>query len=238
MHEMERKVYHCDCGEDGLLKLNAAVAMMMDCCQFQEYGETKFCNFLRSNDTAVFLTSLQMNIFRFPAFQENIRVKVVIYGGQSIYGYRRLTIRDEKGDLCMIANGIGCFFNFKTAKAVKLPDNIGELISFDEPEEMDCPPRKIPLPSAPGEKAAVLKVTPSMLDPNGHLTSSEYFAMAGDFLPEDFRYNQVRIEYKMQAKKGMLLEVFLHRTEENTIVAAIRNQEQNILHALVEFRKG
>ena len=42
----------------------------------------------------------------------------------------------------------------------------------------------------------------------------------------------------MQAKKGTLLEIYHHRTEENTIVAAIRNQEQNILHALVEFRNG
>ena len=238
MHEMERTVYHCDCGEDGLLKLKAAVAMMMDCCQFQEYHETKFCSWLRNNDTAVFLTSLQMNIFRLPAFRENLKVKVVIYDGHSIYGYRRLTIRDEKGDLCMIANGIGCFFNFKTAKAVKLPENIGELISFDEPEEMDCPPRKIPLPSTSGEKISSVQVTSSMLDPNGHLTSSEYFAVAGDFLPEDFRYNKVRIEYKMQAKKGTLLDVVLHRENENTIVMALHNSEKNILHALVEFRKG
>ena len=236
MHEMERTVYYCDCGEDGNLKLKAAVAMMMDCCQFQEYAETKFCHWLRCNDIAVFLSSLQMTVYRFPAFRENLKVKVVIYDAHSIYGYRRLTIRDEAGNLCMIANGIGCFFNFRTERAVKLPENLGELLTFDEAEEMDCPPRKIPLPSDPGEKVAEVEITRSMLDPNGHLTSPEYFAISGDFLPEEFCYNHTRIEYKTQVKKGTCLEVYLHKPEENTIVMALRSNEGKVLHALVEYK--
>ena len=238
MQILDRQICHCDCGENGLLKLKAAVAMMMDCCQFQEYAETKFCDFLRKTDTAVFLASLQMNIFRFPAFREKVRVKVVIYDGYSIYGYRRLTIRDEKGELCMIANGIGCFFNFKTAKAVKLPDNIGELITFEEAEPMDALPRKIPLPVCPGTIAGKVEITASMLDLNGHLVSPEYFSIAQDRLPEDFHFDRVRIEYKQQVKKGTLLEVYLHRTDEKTFVAALRSSEGKVLHALVEFSRA
>lgn len=231
---MERMVYYCDCGADGLLKLNAAVGMMMDCCQFQEYAETKFSRYLKENHTAVFLSSLQMNILRFPSFREKLKVKVVIYDGRAFYGYRRLTIRDEKGQLCMIGNGIGCFYNFQTEKVVKLPENIGDYLTFDPPEEMDCPPRKIPFPTVEEKEVTTIKVTPSMLDPNGHLTSAEYFTIACDALPEEFQYNKVRIEYKQQVKKGTLLKVLLYKVTEKTFVIALKDP-QEVLHALVEF---
>ena len=124
MYEFERIVYYCDVGEDGLLKLDSAVAMLMDCCQFQENSETKFCGWLRQNHIAVFLAYLQLDIFRRPAFGEKVRVKVVIYDCKSIYGFRRITLRDEKNELLMISNGVGCFFNFYVGKAVNLKSRV------------------------------------------------------------------------------------------------------------------
>ena len=43
MYQMENEVPFTRTGADGRLKLHEAVAMMMDCCQFQEYQEQTFC---------------------------------------------------------------------------------------------------------------------------------------------------------------------------------------------------
>lgn len=45
-------------------------------------------------------------------------------------------------------------------------------------------------------------ITPSQLDPNGHLTSHMYFAIASDAVPADLAFNRARMEFKKQIKQG------------------------------------
>ena len=201
MYRMETEIPFFRSGADGKLKLHEAVAMMMDCCQFQEYQEVKFCRYLRENNIAVFLFSMQLDILRMPRFREKVTSAVKIYGCKAIYGLRRMTMRDESGSLCLISNATGAFFDLKAGRAVKL-ENAEELVHYDEAEVMECLPRKIPIPASGGEEFPACTVHLSALDSNGHLSSPEYFAIAGDVLPENFTYNRVRVEYKQQLKLG------------------------------------
>ena len=239
MYEFERMVYHCDAGEDGLLKLDSAAAMLMDCCQFQEYAEVKFRDWLERNHTAVFLSALQLDLLRRPAFREKIRVRVDIYDCKSIYGFRRITMRGENGELLMVANGIGCFFNFSTGKAVKLPENIEDYLTIDpvsETEPMEVLPRKIIQPAEDGIELEPFKVMRSDLDLNRHLTSARYLAVAEDRLPEDFRYDRVRIEFKHQVKCGETILPVLYRKNPETALIILKNSA-GLLNALVEFSR-
>lgn len=201
MYKMKTEIPFTRTGADQKLKLSEAVGMMMDCSQFQEYQEKNFWNYLRSNQIAIFLFSIQIDIFRRPEFREKIETAVKIYGCKSIYGLRRLTMRDESGKLCLIANATGAFFDLRGNKALKLdPVNFG--VAYDEAEPMECLPRKIPVPAGPGIPGSPFTVTRSTLDPNGHLTSAMYFALAEDALPDEYRFNRVRMEYKKQVKPG------------------------------------
>ena len=67
---------------------------------------------------------------------------------------------------------------------------------------MDCLPRKIPVPVEGGIPGGPFTVTRSTLDPNGHLTSAMYFAIAEDSLSDGYSFNRVRMEYKKQIKPG------------------------------------
>jgi len=96
-------------------------------------------------------------------------------------------------------------------------------IKFDEPEAMECLPRKIPVPPAGGEKMALFTVRPSHLDFNGHLTSPIYLAAAQDALPEDFDFNRVRIEFKKQILPGDFVTPFLHDAGAGKMVVDLRN---------------
>ena len=217
MYRMETEIPFSLSGADGKLKLHEAVAMMMDCCQFQEYQEVKFCRYLRENNIAVFLFSMQLDILRRPRFREKVTSAVKIYGCKAIYGLRRMTMRDESGSLCLISNATGAFFDLNAQKAVKLdPKNMP--IKFDEAEPMECLPRKIPIPSSGGIEQKQVTVRSSMLDINGHLTSHEYFAIASDILPQDFTYNRIRIEYKKQSKLNDIITPVLYLGEDKTAV--------------------
>ena len=233
MYEMENEIPFTRTDPQGKLKLHEAAAMMANCCQFQEYQEKAFCEFLRKNNIAIFLFSIQIDIVRMPSFREKIKTAVRIYGCKSIYGLRQITMRDERGALCLIANATGAFFNTKEGKAVKIaPEDFP--VKWDTPEEMECLPRKIPVPSEGGTDLAPYTVVPSDLDLNGHLTTPAYFAIAGNVLPDGFGYNRVRMEFKKQALPGEVILPRLYRKDLSTVVTDLKSENGNSF-ATAEF---
>ena len=143
-------------------------------------------------------------------------------------------MRDEKNELLMISNGVGCFFNFYVGKAVKLPDNIGDYLAFEPAEEMEALPRKIALPCGTGIPLEPFKVMRSDLDMNRHLTSAKYLGLTEDRLPDGFTYNRVRIEFKHQVRLGETVRPFLYRESPDSLTMQLKNSE-GLLNALVEF---
>ncbi|MBQ9087381.1 MAG: hypothetical protein IJY46_01235 [Lentisphaeria bacterium] len=233
MYEMKKELAFTQCGADGRLKLHEAVALMMDCCQFQEHQETGLKKYLQNNGIAIFLSSLQIDVLRWPLFRENISTAVKIYGCKSIYGLRRMTMCDESGNLCLLANASGAFFDLNALKAVKVaPEDFN--VKFDDAEPMECLPRKIPVPQTSGTETSPLEVKRSHLDPNGHLSSPYYFSIAADILPEEFSWNRVRIEYKQQAKAGEVIIPVLHIIADDKIVVNMRSLT-GTSYAVAEF---
>lgn len=233
MYEMENPVPFTKTGADNRLKLHEAVGMMMDCSQFQEYQEKTFCDYLRSNGLAIFLFSIQIDILRMPVFRETVKTAVKIYGCKSIYGLRRFTMRDENGRICLLANATGAFFDIQAGRAVKL-DPASFQVKYDEAEPMECLPRKIPVPAGDGTAAAPFEVKRSCLDPNGHLTSAVYFAIAEDALPENCAFNRVRVEYKRQAKPGEKVFPFLYDCGGGGFVVDMKGAD-GVSFAIAEF---
>ena len=222
MYEMLTEIPFTKTGTDRKLKLHEAVGMMMDCSQFQEYQEKHFCEFLRANQIAIFLFSIQIDILRMPEFREKIRTAVNIYGCKSIYGLRRITMRDETGKLCLLVNATGAFFDLRQGKALKVdPADFG--VAFDEAEPMECLPRKIPVPAEDGTICAPTAVTRSALDPNGHLTSAMYFAIADDALAPDRSYNRVRMEFKKQIRLSDSVTPVRFETGSGSVVVDLRD---------------
>jgi len=233
MYQMENEIPFTRTGADGRLKLHEAVGMMMDCCQFQEYQEQNFCRYLRENGLAIFLFSIQLDVIRLPRFREKVRTAVKIYGCKSIYGLRRITMRDESGDLCIISNATGAFFDVAAGKAAKIdPADFG--VAYDEAEPMECLPRKIPVPADGGQPTPAFTVKPSDLDANGHLTSPQYFAIAGDALPSDFAWNRIRAEFKKQAKPGETVHPVLYLVPGGSAVVDLRGDD-GLSFAVTEF---
>ncbi len=237
MFETERHVYHSCVGADGLMKMPVAADFLMDCCQFQERSESAFSEHMRQHDMAVFLASLQLDILRRPAFGEKVMVRVSIYDCKSIYGFRRITITDEVGQLCMRSNAIGAFFNFREGRAMKLPEAIRTTLTMEQiDDDMECLPRKIIIPDTSFDALDAVEVRPSRVDGNGHLTSTEYLAIAEDRLPDGFTYDQVRAEYKLQATPGSMVQPNFYHINEHTKMFNIVNQEGRT-HVAVEFSK-
>lgn len=232
MYSFQHTVGFAECGKEGTLHLADAVSLMVNCCQYQEQSETGLRDFLRSRNLVMFLYSMQIDIVRMPTFGEMVELVVKIYDIKSVFGYRRLVIRDANGGTCVIANAIGAFYDTKENKAAKIEP--GELCVFlDQAEDMEVLSRKIPL-SPEGMPRFPYIVVKSDIDPNGHMRSDRYFAVAEDRLAADFRYDRVRIEFKQQSRPGETLGTYLHTSEGGTVAIRIIG-ENSRPSAVVEF---
>ena len=122
----------------------------------------------------------------------------------------------------MIANATGAFFDLRQGRALKLdPSQFG--VAYDEAEPMECLPRKIPIPAQGGTHGEPFSVPCWALDPNGHLTSAMYFAVAENALPPGFTFDRVRMEFKRQIKPGETVSPVLYALPENKAVVDLRN---------------
>lgn len=233
MYLHKHTVGFAECGLDGTLRLADAMSLMVNCCQYQESADRKLHEYLNRNNLAVFLYSIQIDIVRMPSVQEEIEVCVKIYDIKSMLGFRRITVTDGSGRLCAVANAIGAFYNIKEKRAVKIDPNEFQYF-LDQAEEMEVLPRKIQLPVFASPLTGY-KVEKSDIDPNGHMQSARYLAIAEDRLPSGLKYDRVRVEFKQQSFCGDDLTCTLRTDENLTNVVEICGTGSKSA-AVVEFR--
>lgn len=235
MFTISRVVSASNVGSDGLLTFDSAFDFMIDCSSFWISSEPEFLNFLHRQNLGMFLVSRQSEIHRLPYYGEEITISTSVFQCKVSYGLRNTIIRDEKGDVCVASYAIGAFVDLQTGKPSRLAGNIA--LTMDTPyEKMEYLPRKIAAPLSTPLRGETSVVKKSQIDQYNHMNSTKYVIMALDMLPAGFTYNQVRVEYKTQAKLGeTLLTQIYEKSASQFLVAILSGGER--LHALVEFSK-
>lgn len=204
MYSFHHKVATSDVGPEGVLRPGVIGLLMQDCSSFQFQGEPVFFNFLQENNLGVFLVSRQVEIYRLPAYGEDIEIWTGIHGCKGFYGLRNTTIRDAAGNLCALSFAVGAFVSRETGKPFVLPRNAYESIIDCEPLPMEYLPRKIALP--PDLTFTPLRndrVIPGYVDANRHLNAGRSLDLAASYI--EFPVKRLRVEYKAQAKPGVEL---------------------------------
>ena len=141
-----------------------------------------------------------------------------------------------KNEICYKAHLTGVFVNLETGTPIKLTDEI-----LDDPElnenkiDMDILPRKISVNSNNIKRSERIVIPQSFIDINQHMNSSYYLRVAEDILNEEFDYNRVRIEYKMQVKQGSTIRIELLDSDNPCV--CIYEDKENVHLATVEFTK-
>ncbi len=234
MYSHKHKVGFAECGADGTLRLAEALSLIVNCCQYQENADRKLNAYLKRNNLAIFLCSIQIDIERMPSVQEEIEVCVRICDLKSILGFRRITITDGNGRLCANASAVGAFYDMKENRSAKInPDEFRYFL--EQAEEMETLPRKIRLPVNASPLTGYV-VQKSDIDPNGHMQSARYLALAEDRLPAGFAYNRVRVEFKQQSFCGDSLGCMLRADTDSCHVIEISGASSKHT-AVVEFSR-
>ena len=236
MYTIKREISASNINKEGKIHLHEAFNFMLDICAFHMDEINVLSKFFVKNNYSVFLKAGQIDIIKTPAYREKLIITDEIYSGKGIYGLRGITIKNEKNEICYKAHLTGVFVNLETGTPIKLTDEI-----LDDPElnenkiDMDILPRKISVNSNNIKRSERIVIPQSFIDINQHMNSSYYLRVAEDILNEEFDYNRVRIEYKMQVKQGSTIRIELLDSDNPCV--CIYEDKENLHLATVEFTK-
>ena len=215
MFRIERTVAISDTAPGGCLRLSHALDYLLECECFQMDSEDEFSVYLRDHGIAVFLAFRQVEIIRLPAYGEHLAVRTNVYDCKNFFGFRNTVILDDQGRLCVLCAAIGAFVDRASGRPAKIPAEIIRGFHFDPPLPMEYLSRKIILPSQGPERLAPFRVKGHQTDMYEHFNSNRSFDETAEYLPEGFRFNRIRLEYKAQAKPGEQITPAVYRDTPN-----------------------
>lgn len=182
------------------------------------------------------LSSWQIQIKRYPKRSEEITICTIPHSLKGIEGGRNFLIQDKEGNVIVNANSIWTFFNTENQRPARITEDQFECYKVEDAFPMDYAPRKISLKGIDVDTFQILDtitVHRSQLDFYGHMNNCQYATLACDYLPLNYEFHQVRIEYK----KSALLhdKVVVKQLTLNDKLLTLLDSTQGDTFAVLEF---
>ena len=235
MYTIKREISSSNVNKNGELHLHEAFNFMLDICAFHMDNIKILRDFFEQNGYSVFLKAAQIDILKTPTYSEKLIITDEIYSGKGIYGLRGVTVKNAQNEVYYKAHLTGVFVDMETGTPIKLTDEvINDAEICGNKIDMEILPRKISI-RVNIKRVEKIVIPQSFIDMNQHMNSSYYLRLAEDILNEEYDYNRVRIEYKMQVKQGSTVRIELMDSE--TPCVCIYEDKENTHLATVEFSK-
>lgn len=233
VYTIQAKVGYSQVRSDNFLTLYSALNYMQDCAMTQlEYlggGEEYFKN----HGVALFISSMQVDIYEMPIFNQDILIDTWAYSYDKISCYRNYLIRNKDNKIYCSGSVAGIFVSLNDNKPVAITDEFMSVYPLKEKFNMEYLPRKIKLPTDWDNEGRPLVINKRHLDKNNHVNNSRYISLAEEMILDDYDIKKLRIEYKKPAKVGDTIIPKIKYTEKGCITA-LTNIDTSVF-ATVEF---
>jgi len=242
MYTHTTKVGYSQVDTDRLMRVDALTALFQDVTCFQGEDIGNGFALLEPRKQAWILNSWQIEVKRFPAFNERITVGTFPTSFRGFIGNRNFVVKDDSDEIIVMANSIWTFMDMVKMRPAKVDEEFISKYTLEEPLPMDYSARKILLPEpakAPEwdvtEKEPV-KVCEYHLDSNMHVNNGQYVQIASAYLPRDVRFDRMRVEYRNQARLDDVMVPKVY-TNGNVCIVALCDTE-NRPYAVIEASVG
>lgn len=232
MYKMEGRVRYSECGVDNKIKIAAIINYFQDCTT--ENSETIGVGheYLVKRRRAWILNSWQVEIMRRPNVRECIEVSTWATGFKGVFGPRDFSMKTAEGEELARAHSLWVYIDTESGRPVKPTEEEIAVYEVEEPIPMEEVSRKIKVPEGAIE-VDTFPVRKYHIDTNAHVNNSKYIELACELLPEDFKVQKLRVEYKKAAVMGD--EIILKQMIENQRVVADLCDKEGGIYAIVEF---
>lgn len=217
MYSFDSRIRYSEVDSNGTLNWLALMDYFQDCSVFHSESLHIGVDYLVANHLAWVLSSWQICLNRMPKLADVVTTQTWAYGMKSFYGMRNFTMNDADGERLAYANSIWVLMDTKKGRPTKVPQEMVDLYGLEPQLPMDCSTRKIEVPEEYEEKEPFV-VPPYFIDTNHHMNNSRYVQVALAYLPENFAFEEIRVEYKKEAVVKDIMIPRVSRMQDKTIV--------------------
>lgn len=234
MYTLNSRIRYSEVDSSKELLLSSLLDYFQDCCTFESEELGIGVDYLAQKQAAWVLSSWQIEILRYPQFNEAIRISTWPYGFKGFYGYRNFAACEENGNVIAKANSVWVFLDTEKMRPQKISEELADAYrdAFREPLTGTWAERKITMPECSEEKETV-PVVGYYIDTNRHMNNSKYVQVAMEYLPDGFKVASLRAEYKKAAKLGDVLCPAV--SSENGNVTVLLSDRERKPYAVISF---
>lgn len=232
MFQMKRPVTYSEVGPDYKVDMAQVINYFQDCSCFHSDSLGVGLENMDGFGKIWIMNSWQIIVDRYPKYGEQITVGTWPYDFKGPMGLRNFVIDDASGQRIARANSVWAIMDVATGRPARVDEELLDAYHIEPKEEMDYAPRKIKV-SGEFELFESFKVRKDCLDTNQHVNNGRFVAMALEYVPQEFKVRQIRVEYKLSAYHGDLL-VPKRQISDGKVVVLIENEQGNVC-VITEF---
>lgn len=237
MYEFNSRVRYSEVNSEKELTLPALLDYLQDCCSFQGEDLGIGVEYLEREHVAWVLSSWEIEVVRYPQLGKRIVVGTWPYEFKGFYGMRNFLVKDEMGETLVKANSLWVFMDTEQMRPVRINRDVMEAYrdKIEASLAGEWGARKLAVPEK-GETKEPVQVARCHIDTNHHMNNAKYVQVAEEYLPEQFKVERLRVEYKKSAMLGDILSPKV--TEEVDKVTVVLEDEAGKPCAVVKFIRG
>ena len=203
-----------------------------DCAILQSENVGIGLDYLADHHRAWFLISWQIEVDRYPAMGEKIKVRTWAYDFKASLGFRNIDILDENGIRIVKAASIWSYVDTETLRPARIEDEVSEAYPMEPAIDMEYASRKIKL-FDDHNVVDTRKVMQYQIDSNNHMNNEAYIALAQEYVEDISAIKAVRAEYKMQYVKDDVIVV--KRAQKENLLQILLCDEKSVIKCVVQF---
>lgn len=203
-YSFDSRIRYSETGMDGRLTLHGILNYFQDCSIFHSEMAGRGLRSLEKTKKVWVLQSWQIEVGRYPAFCESIRVSTWPSDFKGFFGSRNFIMETENQERIAWANSVWVFLDMETGRPVRVTEEERRAYPLEEKLDMEYAGRKILLPEGGAVQEPITVMTEN-LDTNHHVNNGQYVKLAMRYLPADFKVRRLRAEYKRQARLGEVM---------------------------------
>lgn len=232
MFQVQRRVTYSDVGPDYKVDMAQIINYFQDCSCFHSDSLGVGVENMDNVGKVWIMNGWQIIVDRYPKYGETVDVGTWPYEFKGPLGLRNFVIDDVNGQRIVKANSVWAIVDAQTGSLTRVDEKLSESYTLEPKEDMVYAPRKIKY-SGVFETLESFRVMRDWLDTNQHMNNGRFAALALEYIPENFKIKQMRVEYKHSAFHGDVL-VPKRQVADGKIVILIENSEGTVC-AVTEF---
>lgn len=212
MYTWDTRVLYSQLAPSGRLSLTALLDLFQDVATLHAEDAGDGLDQRTASHTAWLLSRWRVRLGELPRSGQHIRVTTQAYECRMALNRRCFSLLNGDGEALALGDSLWTLVNTDTGAPMAAASVVAPYLEPGKGPDMSPLPRRLQLPAV-HTMAAPFPVTGDLLDTNQHVNNVRSVALALRYVPEDFTFSALAVDYSRPLLPGQMVTPLLAHTD-------------------------